>query len=463
MTDIILLQTKSDNSGHVSVPMDLLFAASFCIEKGYKVKIIDQRIDDNWKENLKNQMNTGAKLVLLSANWLDQIRNLTETSKLIISTNPSMQTIFGGKWAMVQPGISMQDHNIDFVCYGESDNVLNELMENIEGKKKTNDILGIYYRPPEGAAIKKTEPRIVTEKLDEIPRIPWGLVNINEYSTTGFLPGTNSVELFTSKGNRAYSIKKVIEMLETLDKDYKVKNFFFRDEAISHERFLELINSIESSGKDYNWGASGVSPEDILKLNDETMNKLAKSGCEYLEIDLESGNQRVLGLIKKGITVEAVVKANRKISNYQIIVRYKFRGGFPTETEEEFSDTLKLMKTLQDDNKNAISTITMYVPFPGNQIYDLAVENGYKPPKSLKDWSENTKWYKKDLCWLTKSKIKHIENAVLLSTISNKRRKSSSFILNAYYPFARYRYKNGLYGFMIEKYALKMMAKLNEN
>mgnify|MGYP001605681964 CR=1 FL=1 len=58
-------------------------------------------------------------------------------------------------------------------------------------------------------------------------------------------------------------------------------------------------------------------------------------------------------MIKKGITVQQIIDANKKISKYSFKAKYTTINGFPTETEQEIKDTVKMALRLINDNKNA--------------------------------------------------------------------------------------------------------------
>src|SRR3989338_4680130 len=104
MADIILFQPKGAVFNNISVPTGLLFLASKAVENGYKVKIIDQRINENWKEELSSGLSS-AKLVYFSVLNADQLKNMIDVSKFVIKTNPNIQTIFGGEWVKMNPGL----------------------------------------------------------------------------------------------------------------------------------------------------------------------------------------------------------------------------------------------------------------------------------------------------------------------------------------------------------------------
>jgi len=492
MTDIILFQPKCgiwDIMG-VRPPTGLLSIANVPVAQGYKVVVIDSRINQNWKEDIKKHISSGAKLVCLTTMVGEQIKHMMEASKFIKSIDSKVLVVLGGSWAQTVPELCMQDKNIDIVCYGEGDYLLSDLMKYCKGEKKLKEVQGILYR--KDSKIIKTEKRLLIQNLDELPKTPYQLINLKDYIAIGYNPDRLSISLMVSRGCpyrcsfcsivilynrswRGHSIKRIMEDVFELDDKYGIKDFFFMDDNIAANKkfFSELVKAFTEAnkkGKDLNWGAAGIRADSILKLDEDTLRNLIKSGCRNLDIGVESGNPRVLKLIKKDIDLETVRKANKRLSKYPIIIKFTFIGGFPTETKEEFLDTLRFRKILQDENPYATTPIFNYTPFPGTEMYQMALDNGLKPPTTLKGWADfnyNT-WYKKYPSWLTKDKIKLIENSAFLSYFSNKKLsyKYANPLMNlmfkTYYPIAKFRYDNDFYGFMIEKKMADFVAKVNE-
>ena len=488
MTDIILFQPKCgmwDMMG-VRAPTGLLNIASVPVSKGYNVVLVDQRINPNWKHDLQRHMKT-AQIVCLTTMVGEQIDYMMEVSAVIKSINPRILTVLGGSWAQTQPEMCMQDRNVDIVCYGEGDFLLPDLMEYCKGKRKIDKVLGIVYRKEE--KLVRTEARPLIKNLDSLPKIPYHLVNLKDYTAVGFRRGMPSISLVLSRGCpyrcafcsivsmykrswRSYSVKRILEDLEELEKRYGIKDFYFNDDHIAGnpKHFSDFVKALAKSGKDYNWGTAGIRADSIMLLDDETLDNLVKSGCKNLDIGVESGNKRVLELIRKDTSLELIRKANKRLSKYPIIIKYTFMGGFPTETEQEFLDTLKFRRILQNENSNAVAPIFFYTPFPGTELFGLALKTGLRFPKTLKGWSSfnyNT-WYKVYPSWLSKKKIELVENAVFLSYFADKKlgykypNPLMNLMFRIYYPVASFRYNHNFYGFMIEKKLADLIAKLNE-
>ena len=117
---------------------------------------------------------------------------------------------------------------------------------------------------------------------------------------------------------------------------------------------------------------------------------LVESGLESFQPGIESGSDRILELIKKRETSDDFIRINKILSQYsEFQPLYNFMVGFPSETLDEMKATLRLAEQLVSDNPYAmIAGVYILVPYPGTEIYDFALEAGFKPPKTLEEWAE---------------------------------------------------------------------------
>ena len=122
MVDAILFQSKmgvwDEMRSSVSLPLSLLYVASKAIQK-FEIAIIDQRIEENWKEKLIELLNTKPLCVGFTALIGDQISNGLAASKLVKSINPEIPVIWGGIQTSLIPEMAIRSSFIDIVVMGE--------------------------------------------------------------------------------------------------------------------------------------------------------------------------------------------------------------------------------------------------------------------------------------------------------------------------------------------------------
>ncbi len=143
-----------------------------------------------------------------------------------------------------------------------------------------------------------------------------------------------------------------------------------------------------------------MNPEHIIPVLDELVDAFDSDKVfKFIHIPVQSGNNRVLSVMKRHYTVEdfeEIVKAFRRRFP-RISVSTDIICGFPTETEEEFEDTLKLIKEV----KPAVLNISRYWARPMTEASKLKQVDGKEIKRRSKKAtelfediakSENEKW-----------------------------------------------------------------------
>ncbi len=93
---------------------------------------------------------------------------------------------------------------------------------------------------------------------------------------------------------------------------------------------------------------------------------LAASGCRTAWIGAESGSQRVLDAMEKGIRVEQIADATRRLHAHGVEVAFFLQFGYPGETLEDIQRTLQMVQTCRPDDIG----VSVSYPLPGTTFYE---------------------------------------------------------------------------------------------
>jgi anaerobic magnesium-protoporphyrin IX monomethyl ester cyclase len=107
-------------------------------------------------------------------------------------------------------------------------------------------------------------------------------------------------------------------------------------------------------------------------VDEELLHKLKRAGCYRVSFGVESGNQRVLDGIKKGIILEQAKHAFALAKKAGIETMGFFMLGLPDDTEETMQETIDFAAELQPD----IPKVGILMPLPGTPLYQEWVEKG---------------------------------------------------------------------------------------
>ena len=192
-----------------------------------------------------------------------------------------------------------------------------------------------------------------------------------------------------------------------------------------------------------------------------------RARVKRLTVGVESGAQRILDLIKKDVTVEEVIEANRRLARFPIVPLYLFMMGMPTEMPDELGASIRLADRLVSDNPNAVKTFNIYTPYPGTELYELARSAGLVEPETLEGWASfNFRNVHAASPWMPRETRKLVETLdlplmFLGDNFVKPHRKTNPIVVGlarAYAPVARYRVRHLDGRFPIESRLVKALG-----
>ncbi len=478
MNDVVLVQPKVGDwdtiRSHPALPLALL-CASTLVDNEFKVRIIDQRTDKNWKNNLIEELSNEPVCVGITSMTGSQIKYALEVARTV-KQNSKVKVVMGGIHASLLPEQTLENKNIDIVVQGEGEATLLELVKHLSENKSLDGVEGVWYKS--NNAIKSNPPRPFIE-LNELPELPYHLVDVDNY--TPEFKGRRTLYMELSRGCpyscafcynstyhkrkwRALSAEKSFERIKYVVDNFNIKNIYFVDDNffVDLKRAEEIAKSLIEHEYDMTWEVQGIRINTVEKMPDEFIRLLERAGCRKIHFGVESGSARVLKLVKKGITYRQVRSVNEKLKNASITTQYNFMSGFPSETLEDLRETVNLAFELMDTNPNVIiSPICNYVPYPGTELFDEALKAGFRIPSTLEGWSD---FDYGNIPWMSEERRKLLEHLFFSSLFVNGGRGMVSsplfkLLAEIYKPVARYRVKNLFFKFMIESKLKNLLVR----
>jgi len=110
---------------------------------------------------------------------------------------------------------------------------------------------------------------------------------------------------------------------------------------------------------------------------------MKRAGCHILYFGIESGSQKILNIIQKGITLTQSEKAVQIAKKANINTLGSFIIGIPGETKQTIKKTIKFVKKLSP----SLAQFTICTPYPGTKLFKIAKE---KHLLLTKNWSKYT-------------------------------------------------------------------------
>jgi len=479
---ILFFPIIKDGKNHF-LPLSLLLIAAPLIKKGYSVKIIDQRTEQDWKKKLLNGLKQEPLLVGISVLTSKPILYGLEVSKLV-KQNSKAKVIWGGFHPSLSPKQTLENEFIDIVVIREGDETLLELVDRLAKGQPYDDVLGIGYK-------KKGKIHINPQRdfidLDKQSAIPYHLVDIEKYIQSELFPTGKSgrdLVLYTSRGCpfrcafcynkelnqrrwRSQSAEIVVAEIKKLINDYQITSFNFQDDEFFTD--LKRVGKICQMLLSENIKVEFISScriDYICRMEDNFLKLISQAGFRTLELGVESGSSEMLKIIKKDITVEQVLEAVAKLKKFDIEGKYLFMTGFPGETIDDMYKTTDLMREIKKINPySRIPAWRIFTPFPGTDLYQTSIENGWFPPQNLEEWA-NYNFDTIKMPWIDKKKEKIIGNVAYLVRFLRLQNKPLSFMHKLWGYWIDFRWRNHLFSFLPEKYfidIIKYFRKIIKN
>ncbi len=275
----------------------------------------------------------------------------------------------------------------DAAVTGEGERTVVEMVGRLERRESLEGVAGLVYR--EGDAVKVNPPRPLLRNLDELPFPDRRLLgDANLYlpppATYRRKPvavmltsrGCNRHCIFCFQmdksrrsGIRYRSVENVLEEIELcLRQGFREIKFIDDTFAEDRERALRLAGEIRRRGLDFTWFASACANQ----VDPEMLRAFKDAGCWAILFGIESGVQKNLNTLRKGITLAQARKAVAWAREAGLAVQTTFMFGIPGETFEDGLRTIDFACELDAD----WASFHAIVPFPGTVLHDRAAGLG---------------------------------------------------------------------------------------
>jgi len=381
--------------GWVFPPVGLLYLASYIRKSlpSFEVSIFDFQVDGrDFDVFLKDFRPDIAGITCQTA----LVYSTLAIAKKIKSALPDTMVVSGGVHASIRPQDLLESGDVDFVVRGEGEETLLELCRFADDKKRMRSVRGVSYKDEKGG-VSGTPGMPLSPDLDKYPMPALDLIPLDKYRISPDLrTGSKFALLLSARGcpydcifcanklltertYRARPIKSVIEEIEYYLSEYGMTQLMIIDDnfTVNRKRTLELCDEFIKRGypSKFNWWAEGR----VDSLDEELLGRMKKAGCSILSLGLESGNQRLLDLIGKKITLDQTRQAVGMISRSGIKSRASVILGLPTETRQESLNSIRFAYSLPLDQVR----FSVATPFPGTKLWDIAVQEGRIDPGNV--------------------------------------------------------------------------------
>ncbi len=345
-------------------------------------RLIDAPAHDQSWDDIKHEVDDRDLVILHTST--PSFRQDVQTAELIRARNPhAMIGFIGAKAAVESQKVLESSTAIDFVCRNEFDFTVLDVARDIP----LAEVDGISYRDAAGVIVHNRD-RAVIEDMDSLPFVsPIYKRDLTIEKYFGGYLKHPYVSFYTGRGcksrctfclwpqtvgghnYRTRSIPHVIEEVRYVQREMpEVKEIFFDDDTLTDNlpRVEALAVELGKLGVVWSCNAKANVPRKTLEV-------MKAGGCRLLLVGYESGNQKILHNIKKGLRVDVARQFTRDCHDLGIIIHGTFILGLPGETLETIEETIRYA---QEINPHTIQ-VSLAAPYPGTFLYRQAIENSW--------------------------------------------------------------------------------------
>jgi len=371
------------------IPLGIAYLAAYCEREGYEVRIFDELPDIN--NSLANTLREFKPDMIGISCMTVTYSKACQYAKIVKSVLPSIPIVFGGVHPTVTIEDTLKNDYVDFVVYGEGEETLVELLRKYGDVDNYSGIKGLAFK--KNGTIIINQRRSLINDLDSLPMPARHLFPMDYYVQRWNWPRGywyRTANMMSSRGCphncsfcssksvferffRSFSPKKTVDEIEKLVRYYGFECISFSDDtfAVNKRRAIEICKEIKRRKIKAVFRVqlrADTSDEDLIK-------EFKSAGCIHIDIGAESGSDKILKAMKKGITAKQIRDAITTIKKYKIHTGLTFIIGFPEETREDLEATINLAKELQAD----YTQFFIMTPYPGTDLYNYAKEHNLIP------------------------------------------------------------------------------------
>ncbi|KPF45312.1 radical SAM protein [beta proteobacterium AAP121] len=311
-------------------------------------------------------------VLLLSVPFPGAVYAAFRIAQAVKAQHPDIVTVLGGGYVntelreLKEPRVF--DH-FDFVTLDAGERPLLALLEHLQGRRGKSRLVRTFLRDADTGAVRYVnfaEPEV---PFAEVGTPTWDGLPLHKYLS--LLDMLNPMHRLWSDGRwnkltvahgcywkkcsfcdvsldyigryDAASAELLCDRIEAIIEETGQTGFHFVDEAAPPKSLKALAAEIQRRQLPITWWGNIRFEKTFTP---QLCQQLADSGCIAISGGLEVASDRLLALMKKGVSVDQVARVTKGFSDAGVLVHAYLMYGFPTQTVQDTVDALELVRQL---------------------------------------------------------------------------------------------------------------------
>jgi anaerobic magnesium-protoporphyrin IX monomethyl ester cyclase len=369
-------------------PLGTLYAASILRQQGISVAVFDSMLEEPESGFRKALRSEAPEIVAIYEDDFNFLTKMCLTRMREVAFAMIDEARKAGARVIVH-GSDATDHAIDylrhgceFVLIGEAEHSLLEVVKAIRDGGDGCQVSGV-------ATLQRVGSKEVLEKRAPAPNRAFAgfplpardLIDLRKYREAwSATHGTFSLNLIASRGCpfrcnwcakpifgdnfHARPAAEVAEEMRYLKEVHGAQHLWFADDIFALNRHWTKQLALEVKKRDAAVPFKIQARADLLSA--ETVQSLKRAGCAEVWMGVESGSQKILDVMEKGLQVEEVVSARQSLHREGIRACYFLQFGYPGESWEDIQKTIALVRDTRPDDIG----VSFSYPLPNTRFYE---------------------------------------------------------------------------------------------
>jgi anaerobic magnesium-protoporphyrin IX monomethyl ester cyclase len=375
-----------------SPPLGLAFLGAALEQAGIETQVLDLVVYPYSREMLQDLLAEFKPDIVGSTCVTMSFDEAIKVLRDIKDIDPSIATAMGGPHVTFRAEETLAENPfVDYIMQGEGEEAIVELTRAVETGQGFDDIVGLAYRKDGQIVSNGIRPPGID--VNSLPIPARHLLPLGRYRTLGM-----AISMTSSRGcpfNCIFCVgRKMVgakvryrDPIKVVDELGYLAGLGFTQINMADDLFtankkhcFAVCDEIMRRGIKTKW--TSFARVDTVSL--DVLKAMKDAGCSAVSFGVESGNQEILKTIKKGITLDQVIKAVEMCNEAGMIPHASFILGLPGETPRTIQESVAFGDKIKE--MGVSHGFHLLAPFPGTEVRDRADEYGLEILTN--DWRE---------------------------------------------------------------------------
>ncbi len=377
-----------------AVPFGISYLSSVMKREGHTTKLLILTPETDFNEAIQDFIIDFQPDLYCMTAVASQFYFISQAAAIVKKLDANKSIILGGHHASLCSDVCINDPSFDAICISEGETALTRYVRAIEKKEFPTGIENLWIKRQDGT-IEKNEQRSFNVELDLIPfpdREMWDpyvmspelrpsvLISRGCPFKCTYCANHAMAELADGKYTRYRSPAAIVEEIKMLRERYPdITEIYLEAETFGADLKMTYVicDALEALNKTLEkpikFGANFTLIKKISE-NIELLERLQRANFNLINVGLESGSERLRNeyLARPKYLNKDVIGFVQKAKGYGIDVIFFVLMGLPTETLEEYYETVQVCRAAQPYD----IYLSIFYPYPGTRLFTVAKDMG---------------------------------------------------------------------------------------